>query len=125
MITLTSQEIAQYRSQLAEYPVALEALDRIEDCEGDIEDAAIAMAIHLGQLPDTSENWLDGFAKRHRVSLCERELRDELAQGNIASMVELLKKENECPELLITPVVLYAMKTGINEFCEPLEYKKI
>lgn len=125
MIILTSQEIAQFRSQLAEYPVALEALDRIEDCEGDIEDAAIAMAIHLGQLPDTSENWLDGFAKRHRVSLCERELRDELAQGNIAPMVELLKKENECPELLITPVVLYAIKTGIHEFCEPLEYKKM
>lgn len=123
MIILTSQEIAQFRSQLAEYPVALEALDRIEDCEGDIEDAAIEMAIHVGQLPDTSENWLDGLAKRYRVSLCEKELRDEVTQGNIASMVELLKKENECPELLITPIVLYAFKTGINEFCEPLEYK--
>lgn len=40
MIILTSQEIAQFRSQLAEYSVALEALDRIENCEGDLEDAA-------------------------------------------------------------------------------------
>ncbi len=123
MIILTSQEIAQFRSQLAEYSVALEALDRIEDCEGNIEDAAIEMAIHVGQLPDTSENWLDGLAKRYRVSLCNKDLRGKLIQGNITPMVEYLIAENQCPALLITPVVIYAVKTGINDFCEPLEYK--
>ncbi len=123
MIILTSQEIAQFRSQLAEYSVALEALDRIEDCEGDLEDATIEMAIHVGQLPDTSENWLDGLAKRYRVSLCNKDLRENLIQGNIKSMVEALIEENECPALLITPVVLYAVKSGIDQFCQPLEYK--
>ena len=123
MIILTSQEIAQFRSQLAEYSVALEALDRIEDCEGNIEDAAIEMAIHVGQLPDTSENWLDGLAKRYRVSLCNKDLRGELIEGNITPMVEYLIAENQCPALLITPIVIYAVKTGINDFCEPLEYK--
>ena len=76
MVILTSQEIAQFRSQLSEYPQALEALDTIEDCEGDIEDAAISLAIQVGQTPTTSENWLDGVAKRYRVTICNQEYRE-------------------------------------------------
>ena len=124
-IILTSQEIAQFRSQLAEYSAALEALDNIEDCEGDLEDAAISMAIHVGQSPTTSENWLDGLAKRYRVTLCDETYREDLLQGNIAPMVAHLMELNQCPELLVTPVVIYVFKTGIQPFCEPLEYKKM
>lgn len=123
MIILTSQEIAQFRSQLSEYPQALEALDTIEDCEGDIEDAAISIAIQVGQMPTTSDNWLDGVAKRYRVTLCHSEYREELLQGNISKMVGHLLEQNLCPQLLVTPVVIYAVKTGIQQFCEPLEYK--
>ncbi|KKD36761.1 hypothetical protein [Limnoraphis robusta] len=123
MVILTSQEIAQFRSQLSEYPQALEALDTIEDCEGDIEDAAISLAIQVGQTPTTSENWLDGVAKRYRVTICHQEYREELLQGNISKMVGHLIAQNTCPQLLVTPVVIYAIKTGIQQFCEPLEYK--
>ncbi|MEB3278490.1 MAG: hypothetical protein VKK42_06145 [Lyngbya sp.] len=123
MIIVTSQEIAQFRSQLSEYPQALEALDTIEDCEGDIEDAAISIAIQVGQMPTSSDNWLDGVAKRYRVTICDKEYREDLLQGNISQMVGHLLSQNTCPELLVTPVVIYAVKTGINKFCEPLEYK--
>ncbi len=123
MIILTSQEIAQFRSQLSEYSHALEALDTIEDCEGDIEDAAISIAIQVGQMPTTSDNWLDGVAKRYRVTICNQEYREELLQGNISKMVGHLLEQNLCPQLLVTPVVIYAVKTGIQQFCEPLEYK--
>jgi hypothetical protein len=71
MVQITSQEIALFRSELAAYPEALKALDEIEDCEGDIEDAAISLALQVGQEPNTSENWLDGVAKRCRVAICE------------------------------------------------------
>lgn len=124
-LILSSQEIAKFRSQLAEYSSALEALDIIEDCEGDLEDAAISMAIHVGQSPSTSENWLDGLAKRHRVTICEESYQQELSQENIAPMVARLIEQNQCPGLLVTPVVIYALKTGIAAFCEPLNYKKI
>ena len=121
MIILTSQEIAQFRSQLSEYPSALQALDTIEDCEGDLEDAAMSIAIQVGQMPTTSEKWLDGVAKRYRVTICDREYREELLQGNIGKMVGYLLERKTCPELLVTPVVIYALKTGIKQFCEPLE----
>ncbi|MGL5083259.1 MAG: hypothetical protein ACRC8A_17390 [Microcoleaceae cyanobacterium] len=123
MFILTSQEIAQFRSQLASYPEALEALDQIEDCEGNLEDAAIAMAIHAGQTPTTSEAWLDGLAKRCRVAICDSDHREDLLQGKMTGIVEFLLEQKICPEILVTPVVIYALKTGIQEFCEPLEYK--
>lgn len=123
MVILTSQEIAQFRSQIAEYPTALEALDTIEDCEGDVEDAAISMAIQVGQMPTTSEQWLDGLAKRCRVALCQKDYRQDLVEGNITAMVEYLMQQKICPELLVAPVVIYVVKTGVNSFCEPLEYK--
>jgi hypothetical protein len=95
MVILTTQEIAQFRSQLSEYPTALEALDTIEDCEGDLEDAAISLAIQVGQMPTTSDNWLDGLAKRCRVAICQSDYREAVASGTLTSLVgELIDKKN-------------------------------
>ncbi|MFM7440111.1 MAG: hypothetical protein ACKO2V_16200 [Snowella sp.] len=122
MLFLTSQEIAQYRSQLALFPDALLALDCIEDCEGNIEGAALTLAIQVGQQPDRTD-WLDGLAKRCRVEICRSEFRDELLAGNIATAVECLIETKICPKVLVTPVILYALKSGIESFCEPLTFK--
>lgn len=120
MIVLTSAEIQQYRIELAENSAALAALAMIEDCEGDLEDAAIALALRVGQEPDRSEQWLDGLAKRWRVILCQTDVQAELTQGTIANAVALLTSETTLPALLATPVVLYVLKTGTELFCAPL-----
>lgn len=122
MFILSSQEIAKYRSQLALFPEALVALDAIEDCEGNIEDAALSLAIHVGQQPDR-EDWLEGLAKRCRVDICKTDFRDQLLDGNIASVVSYLIEMKSCPDVLVTLVVLYALKSGIEAFCEPLSFK--
>jgi len=122
MLFLTSQEIAQYRSQLSLFPDALLALDSIEDCEGNIEDAALSLAIQAGQQPDRID-WLDGLAKRCRVDICRSDFRDQLLAGNISSMVESLIESKICPSILIVPVVLYVLKSDIESFCEPLTFK--
>jgi hypothetical protein len=123
MIVITSQEIAKFRSELAAYPEALKALDEIEDCEGDIEDAAISLAIQAGQEPNISENWLDGLAKRCRVAICKSELKADLTNGRLNTAFGDLVAAKVCPETLITPVIIYVYKTGVNDFCEPLDYK--
>lgn len=28
-----------------------------------------------------------------------------------------------CPPLLVTPVIIYVIKQGIDQFCEPLSYQ--
>jgi hypothetical protein len=123
MLVITSQEIALFRSELAAYPEALKALDEIEDCEGNIEDAAISLAIQAGQEPNISENWLDGLAKRCRVAICKSELKADLTNGRLNATFGDLVAAKVCPESLITPVIIYVYKTGVNDFCEPLDYK--
>ncbi|MEG5039177.1 MULTISPECIES: hypothetical protein [unclassified Microcoleus] len=123
MVIITSQQIAQFRSQLAEYPEALKALDAIEDCEGNIEDAAISLAIQAGQEPNISENWLDGLAKRCRVAICKSEVKEELTNGELNAAFRDLVAAKICPDILVTSVIIYVFKTGVNDFCEPLEYK--
>ena len=123
MVIITSQQIAQFRSQLAEHPEALKALDAIEDCEGNIEDAAISLAIQAGQEPNISENWLDGLAKRCRVAICKSEVKEELTNGELNAAFRDLAAAKICPDILVTSVIIYVFKTGVNEFCEPLEYK--
>ncbi len=124
MLFLTSQEIAQYRSQLSLFPDALLALDSIEDCEGNIEDAALSLAIQVGQQPDRTD-WLEGLAKRCRVEICQLDFRDELLTENIVPVVKYLIESKTCPSILIVPVVLYALKSDIENFCEPLTFKLV
>lgn len=122
MVILTSQSIAQYRSQLAQFPEALLALDVLEDCEGNLEDAALSLGIQSGQQPDRND-WLEGLAKRCRAALCAPDLAAGLAQGLAAPAVERLMEEGVCPPLLATPIVLYALAVGIEPFCEPMGFK--
>jgi hypothetical protein len=123
MITLSPEEIVQYRSQLADNDVALRALDMIEDCEGDLEDAAIALALQVGQEPDRTEQWLDGIAKRWRVFLCQVGIKEAIQAGTVGSAISLLAQETTIPAVLATPVVLYVAKAGIEDFCKPLQEK--
>jgi hypothetical protein len=123
MATLTSIEIIEYRAELAANPDALRALDMIEDCEGDLEDAAIALALQTGQEPDMTEGWLAGLAKRWRTVICSTELKAALAAGKIASAIQLIQTETTMPPVLITPVALLVLKAGVEDFCKPLEEK--
>ncbi|WP_416670344.1 hypothetical protein [Egbenema bharatensis] len=123
MIRVTFDEIEQYRAELDNDPVALKALEMIEDCEGDLEDAAISLALQVGQEPDRSEQWLDGLAKRWRVFLCQTSIKEAVQAGRIATPVKQLASE-DLPGVLALPIVLYALKLGIESFCQPLEEKR-
>jgi hypothetical protein len=121
MITVNSDEIERYRAELADDTTALQALDMIEDCEGDLEDAAIALALQAGQEPDRSEQWLESLAKRWRYFLCQTVMKDYLASGATAAAIKLLADETTIPAILATPVIIYVSKTGVADFCKPFE----
>ncbi|AFY49583.1 hypothetical protein Nos7524_3804 [Nostoc sp. PCC 7524] len=125
MTTVTSQEIALFRSQLVEDQGAMEALDMIEDCEGDLEDAAMTLAIKAGQEPEQANSeWLGDLAKKWRAVICEQEFREDLQNGSIKQMMAHLKTMTTFPKILATPVLMYVVKQGVNIFCEPLDKVK-
>jgi hypothetical protein len=123
MIIVTREELEQYRTELADEASALSALDMLEDCEGNLEDAAIALGLRVGQEPDRSEDWLDGLAKRWRAFVCQMGIKESLQAGSIANAVKLLAAESSIPDVLAVPVILYVIKTGVEEFCKPLQEK--
>jgi hypothetical protein len=122
-ITVTAEEIEQFRVALADYPDALAALDEIETCEGDLEDAAINLGIQVGQEPDTSDRWIDGLAKRWRHIICQADLKESLETGLTGNILLLITEHTTLPLKLATPVAIYVVKTGIQEFCQSFEAK--
>lgn len=123
MPSLTLSEITYYRSQLADYPDAIAALDEIIACDGDLDDAAINLAIAAGQFPDRTD-WLAGLAKRYRVEICRETIQQELSQGNVIPVINHLVQSKIGPDILVIPVVFYVMKIGVNDFCSSLQLKQ-
>ena len=125
MIVLTSDEITRLKSAFAEMPVALEALREIGDCDGDVEDAAISLALKSDQEPDTNEQWLGDFSKRYRHAVCQEDFRAEVAQGEVKALVMHLAQKTDCPELIALPVALYVYKTGVDNFCHSFDNSRV
>ncbi|MBD1894703.1 hypothetical protein [Coleofasciculus sp. FACHB-129] len=122
MTIVTSAEIENFRSELADYPDALAALDVIEDCEGDLEDAAMVLAIRVGQQPEIANaEWLPIVSKKCRAVICQEEFRDELVNGKFARMMGHLAATKLCPSPLVTPVLMYVAQQGVENFCQPLD----
>ncbi|MBW4665041.1 MAG: hypothetical protein KME01_12710 [Chroococcus sp. CMT-3BRIN-NPC107] len=122
MTQVTPAEVAKFRTQLVDYPDAIKALQVIEECEGNLEDAAMVLAIRAGQQPEiANSDWLDSLAKKCRAAICKEEFRSSLVAENFAVVAGHLTATKLCPALLVTPVLMYAVQDGINNFCEPLD----
>ncbi len=121
-LIVSSAEISRLQLQLADYPAAMAALGVIADCEGDIEDAAMALGIRAGQQPGLDNSaWLTAVAKRCRAALCQEDLGVDVMNGYWAAALHLLQTNKVCPDLLAVPVLLYVDNVGINRFCELLD----
>lgn len=118
MIVITPAEIDALRSQLADQGKALEALEAIADCEGDLGDAAIVLALRAQQSPEEEgEAWLASLAKRCRPLLCETAVQETLQANQWLLAFERVLASQWVPPLLVLPVVLYAVKAGLDRFC--------
>jgi hypothetical protein len=119
MTKVNSTDIANFRSAITEYPEALEALQMIEDCEGDLEDAAMALAIRSGLQPDqTNSQWLESLARQCRGIICQEQMQQELTQGILSSALAYLSNTPVIPAILVVPVLMYVLKNGLVDFCE-------
>lgn len=122
MTQVSTVAIAQLRSTMAEYPEALIALDVIEDCEGDLEDAAMVLAIRYGLQPEQSNsNWLASVARQCRGVVCQESLQNDLHQGTLGSVVAYLADSPLIPSILVAPVLMYILETGVEDFCASLD----
>ncbi len=119
MITVTPEEITQFRSQLVDSPEALAALDAIEECKGNLEAAAQLIAV---ETTDTEvslradSNYLDNLAQKLSKIICQEEF-DDLMTGVLTAAIATLAASGNIPVALATPVVIYVAKIGVRQFC--------
>lgn len=125
MIALTSEEIEQLKARLGDYPQALEALQEIEDCDGDVEDAAISLALRSGQEPDSNEQWLASFSKRYRHIACQSQFRQAIEAGQLSPLIDHLSESTDCPKLIALPIAVYILKSGIESFCHSFDNSRV
>ncbi|MDV3351529.1 hypothetical protein D0962_10460 [Leptolyngbyaceae cyanobacterium CCMR0082] len=125
MLSIPLIEITQLVEQLADYPEALRSLQEIEDCDGDLNDAALSLALRAGLEPTENDGWLEGFAKRYRHIACLPEFRANLTKQQIIGLIQHLTHNSQCPNLLAVPVVLYISKTGVDHFCQSFDNSRV
>lgn len=125
MIALTPEEIAQLRGRLADYPKAIDALQEIDDCDGDLEDAAISLALRSDQEPDSNEQWLASFSKRYRHIACQVQFRESVEAAQLNTLIDYLTAETDCPALMAPMVAIYVFKVGAEEFCRSFDNSRV
>lgn len=125
MLSIPLLEITQLIESLSDYPEALRSLQEIEDCDGDLNDAALSLALKAGLEPTENDGWLQGFAKRYRHIACSLEFRTDLADQQVLGLAQHLFQNSHCPNLLAIPVALYISKTGIDTFCQSFDNSRV
>lgn len=123
MTTVTPEEIAKFRAELADYPEALEALDVIEECDYNLEDAAEVLAdteaVRKGGSKKPDVNLLDELAEQLRDVICKDEFRNGMLNDSVNVAVGvLLASSTVNPAVLVIPAFMYVMRKGINKFCD-------
>lgn len=128
MTIVTPEEIANFRSELADNPEALEALDVIEECKGNLEDAAEVLVVQSGidktgtlRGENEDEDLLQKLANKLRPFICTKEFENAFLNGSFAVIVTALSVSAMAPVIVVTPVVLYISHKKWNNFCK--DYK--
>lgn len=115
MITLTPEEISQFRSQLADLPQALVALDAIEECEGYLDDAVPLLVMR--ETAQGADKSLNDLLEKCRQFICQEEVREFLESGLIAPIVEPLAVSAGIPLGTATALSILVFKLGARKFC--------
>ncbi|MCA2684770.1 MAG: hypothetical protein EWV49_13075 [Microcystis aeruginosa Ma_QC_Ch_20071001_S25] len=113
-IQVTAEEIAQFRTELADNPRAIAALDAIEDCEGYLEDAVPLLLIEAGTEPDRS---IGDLFEKCRQFICQEEVREALESGMIAPAIEPISMGAGIPPGVATAIGICAFKLGMKRVC--------
>ncbi len=110
---LTSEQIAQYRVELADNTDALAALDVIEECEGNLQDAITLMRMReTGTEPDKSLD-LDELATKCRPFICSAKTK------KVFKLIGIVAGCLQFPVTLVVPVVLFVVEDiGLDAFCK-------
>jgi hypothetical protein len=119
---LTPEEIQNYREQFKDYPEVLDALDLIDESDGDLIESANLLAaeagIEISSRKGEDVNILDKLAQKCRSVICDEDFMDDLMSGLLTAGVATLTVSGQIPQAVATPVVIYLTKKGVKIWCQ-------
>jgi hypothetical protein len=119
---LTPEEIQNYQEQFKDYPEALDALDLIDESDGDLIESANLLAaeagIEISSRAGEDVNILDKLAQKCRSIICDEDFMDDLMSGLLTAGVATLTVSGQIPQAVATPVVIYLTKKGVKIWCQ-------
>lgn len=111
---VTSEEIAEYRTQFADNPEVLDALSLIEENEGDLEEAASLLAAEAGLEIERQMPILDWLALHLRNIICDKTAIRGFQQAGVAT----LAFQGQIPIALAAVLLCYLTNIGVDKWCE-------
>lgn len=130
IMKISQAEIALYRSQFADNQAALDALDIIDEWDGDLADAAESIATRNGieGVEDNADlRWFVIMLVKIRdyTKICEPEngeFRENYLPTLIPPIADLMSSSFGFPPgiagLLATPFAVYIKEEGMEKFCQ-------
>jgi hypothetical protein len=112
---VTSAEIAQFRTELANYPSAIAALDVIDECEGYLEDAVPLLLMR--ETSTEADRSISDLLEKCRKFICQEEVREALESGMIAPAIEPISMGAGIPPGVATAIGILAFKLGMKRVC--------
>ncbi|MEK7989638.1 MAG: hypothetical protein VSS52_001405 [Thiotrichaceae bacterium] len=125
MITVTQEDIAQFRDVFVDNQDAMDALGYIDNCDGNLSEAMEIIftveddSFHRGASDgEDFEKFLVGFRK----VVCNPEFEANFINKPLDKSLDFalgyLFASTGQPTLLLIPVLLYIFKLGLQNFCQ-------
>ena len=112
---LTPEEIKQYREQFKDYPEALDALDLIEELDGDLIESTNLLVMEAGiEIPTRKaddDNILDRFAEKCRPVVCAK------VSKSLIDILSILTGLLGAMGVAVAVLLYILNKFGLENFC--------
>ena len=125
MVTVTQEDIAQFRNVFANNSEAMDALGYIDNCDGNLSEAMeIIFAVendsyHRGIFDGDN---FEKFLKQFHIVVCNPEFEKNFVNKPLDKALDFalgyLFANTGHPTLLLIPVLLYIFKMGLQSFCQ-------
>ncbi|MEK8018877.1 MAG: hypothetical protein VSS75_018560 [Candidatus Parabeggiatoa sp.] len=118
MSTITTEELAKFRSALQHDEEAMKSLNMVEKCHGNLDEAMEIMMARAGMEPKRGGDYWDKIIKELRHFICDPDFKDFFINDAYALALGFLLAKTTHPATILILVILYIFRKGISHFCQ-------
>jgi len=121
MTIITSKELAEFRSALQGNDEALEALDIVENCDGNLQESMpIIISITKDSYERSGDDWVnfESIGRNLHKVICHPTFESVFVDRSFDVALGYLLAKTVHPAIFLVPFMLYLFKMGLEHFCQ-------